>query len=155
MRKYLRTLSILSTLCSRSTVNHREHFSSVQHLLYDVHEQPDAKTSGRELRESISRGRATSLRPSIVTSCNIGGAFRYVGDGLQRVDDSSHRADEGPWSAGRGPWTGDESLQSAGELVHAPCGCGPAPASDLTLCEDEPLDSTPRRLLYFYSCAVP
>jgi hypothetical protein len=55
-----------------------------------------------------------------------------AGGGQQHADDGSHRVDESVRTAGRGSWTADESLQSAGEDVNAPCGCGPAPTSDLT-----------------------
>jgi hypothetical protein len=55
-----------------------------------------------------------------------------AGDGQQRADDGTHGVDKSVRSSGRGSWATDECLQSAGKAAHAPCGCGPAPTSDLT-----------------------
>jgi hypothetical protein len=63
-----------------------------------------------------------------------GAASFSAGNGLQRADDDHEVVDEEVRSAGRGSWAVDECLQSAGEVVHALCGCGPAPTSDLTQC---------------------
>jgi hypothetical protein len=57
-----------------------------------------------------------------------------AGDGQQRADDGTHGVDKSVRSSGRGSWATDECLQSAGKVAHAPCGCGPAPTSDLTHC---------------------
>jgi hypothetical protein len=89
-------------------------------------------------RVSIMLGASSLLheKPRIPSApCSriqTGGALGDAGDGQQRADDGTHRVDKRVRSSGRGSWAADERLQSAGEVPHAPCGCGPAPTSDLT-----------------------
>jgi hypothetical protein len=73
-----------------------------------------------------------------------GAASFSADDGLQRADDDQEVVDEKVRSAGRGSWAGGECLQSAGEVAHAPCGCGPAPTSDLTHCPGDENQQAPQ-----------